>query len=653
MLREFDAETRDGGFELRARLGLEGELGLHRARDAGGEQRLLVGLRQGPERGEGLAVVLDLQPVEGNARAVRQHRLARRPALELLVVHAHRRPVGGLADGDVEGVRLVTVGEHRAPHLEQHEVEGGLEVPGEIGLDERRPDMPQIVGEADTDAHLLARLGLAVLRQRHGRGYGRAGNVDTVRDGLRAVTVRGLRTGVAELRVLRHVLRLHQALDDLERAVMGDGDDAAGDGEILSPPHRPRLDGALDLVEAGLDGFRFRHRLLGPLVVVEFRKLGLAGFQLPDLGLLLRGPLGRLRLDAAVARGVAPRDLDHGRGPLPAGRQLVGGRLELPGGEPLQQHRVLEPDAALVVPGEQVAQHLAAGGLIGLDADEAGNGGRSRHALLGEQALHLPGGGPVALGGDLFPDRHLALPVGGDGEGLQHFEVYLVGPVGLHQFRRGIAEAQPLLDEALGHAEPRRDRGNREAGAGQLREGGDLVGRMHGDANDVLGERDFAGRDALGLDQAGHGMVGIEHAVVGQRLHGLQAAAAGDHGIAVVRLGAFGADDKVLQQPEGGDGGLELGVGLGIGRRLADILGGKGELAQRDLPDERFGPGGDEVHAILHGGLHRRGAGGALRPPHACPPHGSARPPGGAPGSCTPRWRCCAADPGRIRRRQG
>ena len=44
-------------------------------------------------------------------------------------------------------------------------------------------------------------------------------------------------------------------------------------------------------------------------------------------------------------------------------------------------------------------------------------------------------------------------------------------------------------------------------------------------------------------------------------------------------------------QPEGGDRGLELGIGLAVGRHLAHILAGKGEPAQRDLPDERFGPG--------------------------------------------------------------
>ena len=37
-------------------------------------------------------------------------------------------------------------------------------------------------------------------------------------------------------------------------------------------------------------------------------------------------------------------------------------------------------------------------------------------------------------------------------------------------------------------------------------------------------------------------------------------------------IGVIGADDHVLQQAEGGNGSLELGVGTGIGRGLADIL---------------------------------------------------------------------------------
>ena len=405
---------------------------------------------------------------------------------------------------------------------------------------------------------------------------------------------------------------------------MGDGDDAARHPEILAPPDRAGLDAALDLVKAGLDDFGLGEQLFRPALVVGFRELGLAGLQPLDLGLLLRGALRGLRLDAAVAGGIAPLDLDHRDGPFPAGRQLVGGRLELLRGELRQQHRILEPDAVLVVPGEQVAQHLAARGLIGFHADKPGDGSCPRHPLLGEQPLHLPGRRAVALCRDLFPDRHLALAVGGDGEGLQHFEVDPVGPVGVEQFRRGVAEAEPLLDQPLRQAEPRRDGRDRLPGLHQLRERDHLVGRVHGDADDILGELEFGGLDLRRLDQAGHGMAGIENLVLDQRLYGLEAASAGDHGIALGAILFFrpiGADDQIFEQSEGGDRGLELGVGPGVGRRPADVLGGERKRAQRDLPDERFGPGGDEVmRTSLDGVWNRTEAGsgnGSRRPVRA------------------------------------
>ena len=415
------------------------------------------------------------------------------------------------------------------------------------------------------------------------------------------VTVRGLGTGLAGLRRLRNVLGLHQPGDDLERAVIADGDDAARHGEVLAPPHGPRLDGALDLVEAGLDAPGLLEQSFGPLIVVQAAKLVVAGLQLLDLRPLLVGRNAGLRLDAAVAGGVVPRGLDHGDRPLPAGRQFVGGRLELVRRELLQQHRVLEPDAVLVLVGEEVAQDRAAGGLVGVHADEAGDGGGAGHALLGQQALHLPRRRAVALGRDLFPDRHLALAVGGDGEGLEHFEVDLIRPVGVQQLGRGVAEAQPLLDDALGCAEARGDGGNRLAGIDQLREGRHLVRRMHRHADDVLGEREFGRLGVSRPDLAGHRMVCIEHLVLDQRLHGLEAAAAGDHGetLAAIFIRLVGSDDQVLQQVEGGDRGLERGVGLRIGRGLADVLGGEREPGERNLPDVRLGPGGDVVHANL------------------------------------------------------
>ena len=397
-------------------------------------------------------------------------------------------------------------------------------------LDQRRADRALIVGEPDADAGFLARLGLAVFRPRQGLGDRRGGGVNAMGRGVRVMAVAGLRCRVGGLRRLRHVLGPHQSCDDLERAVIADGGDAAGDREVLAPEGGPGLDGALELVEAGLDAPGLLEQFLGPVVVVEVAEFVVPGLELLDLGLLFVGGHARLRLDAAVASRGVPVDLDHGGGPLPAGRQLVHEGPQLGHGEVVQEHRVLEPDAVLVLVGEQVAQHLAAGGLVVLHPDEAGDGGRARHPFLGQHALHLPCRGPVALSGDLLPDRHLAGMVGGHREGLEGLEVDLPSAVGVQQLGRGVAEPQPLLDQPLGRAEARGDRGNRLAGRDQLRECGDLVGRVHGDADEVLGEREFGGLGVPGPDLAGHGMVGVQHLVLDQRLHGLEAASAGDHG---------------------------------------------------------------------------------------------------------------------------
>ena len=113
--------------------------------------------------------------------------------------------------------------------------------------------------------------------------------------------------------------------------------------------------------------------------------------------------------------------------------------------------------------------------------------------------------------------------VGGDGEGLQHFEVDLAGAVGVEQVRRDIAEAQALLDQALGGAEACRDGGDGEAGIGQLREGDDLVDGMHGDADDVLRQGQLARHIRIGGDQAGHRVVGVDNALLGQCLSNVRA----------------------------------------------------------------------------------------------------------------------------------
>ena len=447
----------------------------------------------------------------------------------------------------------VAAREHRTHELEHHQVERGLEVVREMRLDERGADRAQIVGEPDADARLLAGLGTGV--DRRGDGRGDRGTVHTagvgrgVVAGVRILTVR---VGAA---LLRHVLRLHQALDDLERAVAPDGGDAPRHGEVLGAERRAGLDLGLDRVEARLDAFGLLDQLVRPLVLVHGGELVVAGAELLDLGVLGVRRLARLGLDAPEARGGAPVHLGHGVRPLPAGRELVGRGGELGHGELAQQLWILEPHPVLVLVGEEVAQHGAARGLVGLDADEAGHGGARRHPLLGQHALHLPGRRPVALGRDPLPHGPLPVVVGGDGERHQRLEVDGLGAVGVEQLGRRVAEAKPLLDGTLGDSEARGDGRDGDAGRGETCERDHLVGGVHRDAHDVLRERELAGVAVRG-DLAGNGVIGVERAVLGERLQRGEAASAGDDGEALdaVRVRLVGAGDEVLEQPVRLDG---------------------------------------------------------------------------------------------------
>ena len=164
-----------------------------------------------------------------------------------------------------------------------------------------------------------------------------------------------------------------------------------------------------------------------------------------------------------------------------------------------------------------------------------GDGGGG-HPVLGEHAFDLPAARPVALVLDLLPHRHLALAVGGDGEGLEGIEVDLVGAVGVEEFGRGVAEAQALLDGTLRHPEAGGDAGDGGAVIGQRPEGLHLVGRVHGDADHVLGEGEFAVGRAVADDAAGHGEVVGQNALAGEVDECGQPPAAGDDGVAFAAL---------------------------------------------------------------------------------------------------------------------
>ena len=288
-----------------------------------------------------------------------------------------------------------------------------------------------------------------------------------------------------------------------------------------------------------------------------------AGPQAFDLGLLLVRRLGRLRTHPPEGGGCAPVHLEPRLGPFPARLQFPRRGLEAVHGELVQQIGIVEPDPPLVLLGEQVAVDLAARRLVSLDADETRDGGRGRNPVLGQQALDLPGAGPVALLAHRRPDRALARMIRGDGEGHQCFQIDFARPVGFEQHRCGVAEPQAFLHGAFRDPEARRDGGRRAAGIGQAAERLDLIGRVHGGADSVLGQRNFFGRHDSADHAAGHRVVLVQRALAGQRLHRGQPPSAGDHRVArdTVRAGFHGTGNQVLEEPVGGNRGLELGEG--------------------------------------------------------------------------------------------
>ena len=274
-----------------------------------------------------------------------------------------------------------------------------------------------------------------------------------------------------------------------------------------------------------------------------------------------------------------------------SGRKIIGGGFEPGRGELVQQCGIVEPDPVVVLVGEQVARRTAPScRFIGFDADEAGDGRPRRNPVLGQHAFDLPGAGTVALLLHLLPDRDLALPVGGDGEGGQDLQVDPALAVGVQQHRRGVAEAQALLDQFCGNTEARRDVGHSCAASGEAGERLDLIGRVHGGADHVLGQRQLALRRVVADHAAGHGVIGGQHALAGQVDERGQAAAAGDHGVADVAAGAGfdGAGDEVLQQAMRSDRSLELGERGLAGRCLADVGRRQLQLAERDGSDDGF-----------------------------------------------------------------
>ncbi len=140
----------------------------------------------------------------------------------------------------------------------------------------------------------------------------------------------------------------------------------------------------------------------------------LFGLQRGEAGVLLLGEIGRLAGEAAQTGGVAIGEVGGDRDPLPTlGPQRLGLGLELLGHQPIEQRRILQPAAIVML--EEVAHDHAAGGFVDVHADELRAAVGGPDCALGELATDQIG--LLVVGArDGVPDLLLTSVVVGDGE---------------------------------------------------------------------------------------------------------------------------------------------------------------------------------------------------------------------------------------------
>ena len=171
--------------------------------------------------------------------------------------------------------------------------------------------------------------------------------------------------------------------------------------------------------------------------------------------MFLNGEIGRFAFEPAqpviVTVGEARGDLD----PLPTfGSDLLGFGAEPLGDKTLEQGDVLEPAAAVFL--EEIAQHIAAGRLVGGDADETGALVGGLYRALGQNApdlIRLVIARPV----DVLPDLLLPRVIVRDGERHQLLERHAIVGIDVEQFWRNGRKPKALLHDTDGYEEDGRD----------------------------------------------------------------------------------------------------------------------------------------------------------------------------------------------------
>jgi hypothetical protein len=241
----------------------------------------------------------------------------------------------------------------------------------------------------------------------------------------------------------------------------------------------------------------------------------------------------------------------------------------------------IDPGLAVVVI-EQFALDPAARGSIGVAANEARAGIAAPDSAGQDHSPDAVGIGGIVAGGHLLEDAGLDFLVRSCTEGFGNVEGDLPGRERLEHDGRKRRKTQTALDKADSQTEAAGNIFDGRTPGHERSEGLGFVGRVHGEAMEVLREASFDGGFRAVLEyEARDLMVAGEQLFFGEREHRATAAFAGFDLKFALR---GGPDDEVLQQAAGCNAGLQLSIGCRIAV-TADIAGRLNELVQRDRLD--------------------------------------------------------------------
>jgi len=235
---------------------------------------------------------------------------------------------------------------------------------------------------------------------------------------------------------------------------------------------------------------------------------------------------------------------------------------------------------------EEVADHAAASAEIGIDPDEAHAAVIGFDLRLGQRGADAARIAVTGMG--VEPHGFLRRMIVADGEGHQLIERHRALAVDFDQRRTDAGELEPLAHESCRDAEPGGDILDPHSLINKRLERCELVGGMHREPHDVLGEADLSGVGVID-HMARHRKILGELLFPAQQRHGRKPPTSGDD--FELALGCR-ANLKVLQQAVGGDAGGEF-VNRQTRIGLADIGLARHELVEGDhLNGHGFSPWG-------------------------------------------------------------